>query len=154
MIPTRAELKAMWATNHIVVQSEGEQLVDAICDMFQAAIDQADAAVATANAALALMEARTPRAYAHFKYTTVGTNRWTVDSLVGCVIVLSGSDSATATITFATPIGDDKYIVLTNGDEDGGASPSVTSKSSTVLVIQLNAGTPLNGDTADFVVLR
>jgi hypothetical protein len=153
-IPTRAELKAYFETGDHPTQAQFAALIDAIYDLVQGATDVADAAAADAAAAVAYTEERAPRAYAHFKYTTTGTDRWTVDSAVGCTIVLSGAYSHTATITFDTAIGDDKYTILWNGDEHGGAAPTLVSKASDVLVIQLPGAPPSNGDTSDFVVIR
>lgn len=153
-IPTRAELKAYFETGDHPTQAQFAALIDAMFDLFQEAIDQADAAVADAAAAVAYTEARSPRAYAHFKYTTVGTDRWTVDSAVGCTIVLSGTYSHTATITFDEDIGDDKYTILLPGDEKGGSGPVVVAKSGTVLVLTLPGAPPSNLDTSDFAVLR
>ncbi len=129
-------------------------------DLTQGATDVADAAAADAAAALAYTEARSPRAYAHFKYSTSGGGHWTVDSSVGCTIVLSGgTDLDTATITFDTAIGDTKYTVIVNGYKWAGANnmPVVASKASAVLVLTLPTNYPtypVNGDVADFMVVR
>lgn len=153
-IPTRAELKAYFETGDHPTEAQFAALVDAIYDLVQGATDVADAAAADAADAVALVAARAPRAYAHFKYTTSGTDRWTVDNFVGCSIVLSGTFSRTATITFDTPIGDNKYTILVKGDDYGSIDPVVVSKSSTVLVLTLPGSSPPDGYTSDFVVLR
>ena len=153
-IPSRATLKALFQNGDRPDEDDFATLIDAIFDSIQVASNDAAAAVVTADAASALVTARAPRAYVHFKYTTSGTDRWTVDNSVGCTIVLSSTRSHTATITFDDPPGDTKYIIMMNGNEGGGSEPAIVSKGVSVLVLTLDTTTPADGDTRDLVVFR
>jgi hypothetical protein len=110
---TLTEIKAILVTAAVPSQAQWHAIMDSIFNKLQAATDTAAAAEDDVAEAVDLIEGMLPVAMCRVRRTNVaGINAWRLDFEKGCTVTLTGTQQATFTMTFDTPITDAKYIAL------------------------------------------